>query len=119
MIFRAPTNVAETTFMVLSPFVYFGSQLVEYMFKPAPPKPKIVQVNSNYIDLVTCYSDSVTNWDATNGNPFNNNHIKKIIVYNGAKVNFIKFTPELTAQYNSLVNYFDAEFNLQDVDPEL
>ena len=75
MVFHAPKGVLETYNMVMNPISYFGSQLVEYILTPTPPKPKIVEVKSNYIDLVTCYSDSTTNWDASKGNPFDNNHI--------------------------------------------
>ena len=70
---------------------------------------KTVEMHTDYIDEVFCYTDSTTNWDATKGNPFVKNHIQHIHTYKGAKVNFINFTTELHEQYKSLLHEYDYE----------
>ena len=89
------TNPVYLSYQVTKKTVNF----VTGFFKKKKKKQEVtvVTVNSNYIDEVICYTDSTTNWDATQGNPFDNNHIKTIKVYKGAEVNKISFSPALEA----------------------
>ena len=121
--FLYPQSTTEKAVMLASPIIYVGYKSVkEYGGKiidsvvswfSSSPEPKSVESHTNYIDEVYCYTDSTTNWDATKGNPFENNHIQKIVVYRGAKVNFINFTPQLHAQYQSLLIDMGVERYLQ------
>mmetsp|Transcript_15612 Transcript_15612/g.26376 ORF Transcript_15612/g.26376 Transcript_15612/m.26376 type:complete len:85 (+) Transcript_15612:402-656(+) len=56
---------------------------------------EIVEIDTNYIDQVICYTEGVTIWNATKGDPFTHNHIKNITVYKGAIVKKVAFDDAL------------------------
>ena len=106
--FLYPQSTNQKILMLASPVVYvayksvreFGGAIYDTVAGWFSSQPSAsIESHTNYIDEVYCYTDSTTNWDATKGNPFDHNHIQKIVVYRGAKVNFINFTPALHAQY--------------------
>mmetsp|Transcript_6146 Transcript_6146/g.10437 ORF Transcript_6146/g.10437 Transcript_6146/m.10437 type:complete len:150 (+) Transcript_6146:188-637(+) len=75
---------------------------LEGIFRQASPSQVVVQeveIRTNYIDEVVCYSSGTVTFNASKGDPLAHNHIQRVVIYKGAKVNRVDFSDEIESHF--------------------